>query len=120
MAPSNRLSNLTCKIELSGLEASNELQVNTVSQHATKTNAERPKPKCHHCKKPGHNRNQCGQLKTQKKQAEGTQKSFENNNSCANNSIPNKNNNKNNNKNGNRAERKPKTAYAPCETCGKS
>ena len=38
-----------------------------------------------------------------------------------NNSIPDKNNNKSkNNNNSNRAERKPKTVYPLCETCGKT
>ena len=43
-------------------------------------------------------------------------------NSDANTSNPNGNVNypNNNNKNSNRAERKPKTVYPPCETCGKT
>ena len=101
MAPTNRLSHFTCKKELNGLETPNELQINTVSQHATNTNAERPKPKFHHCKKSGQYRNRCRQLKRRKEQAEGTQKSSENKKSGANNSIPNNNNSNNSNKNGN-------------------
>ena len=44
-----------------------------MSHRATKTNAERAKPTCHHSKKLGHYRNQCRQLKRQKEHAEGTQ-----------------------------------------------
>ena len=47
------------ELELNGLEAPDELPINNVSQQPTNTNADRPKPKCHHCKKPGHYRNQC-------------------------------------------------------------
>ena len=38
------------QFELNGLEALDELQINTVSQNATNTNADRPKPTCHQCK----------------------------------------------------------------------
>ena len=40
-------------LELNGFEAPDELQMNTVSKHATNTNADRLKPTCHHCKLPG-------------------------------------------------------------------
>ena len=59
----------------------------------------RPKPKCHHCKKPGHYRNQCRLLKRQKKQSEDIQNNPGNKNSGATNSFPNNNTNKNNNNN---------------------
>ena len=42
------------KIELKGLEAPDEYQINTVTQQATKPNPEKPKPTCHHCNKPSH------------------------------------------------------------------
>ena len=54
------------ELELNGLKAPDELQIKTVSQHATNTNADRPKPTSQHCKKPGHYSNQCRQLKRQK------------------------------------------------------
>ena len=38
------------ELELNGLEAPDELQINIVSQHATNIIADRPKPTCHHCK----------------------------------------------------------------------
>ena len=95
------VTHLERELELNGLEAPDELPVNNVSQQPTNTNADRPKPTCHHCKKPGHYRNQ--------------------KNSAANTSNPNSNvNNTNNNKNSNKAERKPETVYPPCETCGKT
>ena len=91
-----------------------------MSQQPTNTNADRPKPTCHHCKKPGHYRNQCRLLKKQREQTENDQNNPGNKNSAANTSNPNGNvNNNNNNKNSNKAERKPKTVYPRCETCEK-
>ena len=107
--------------ELNGLEAPDELQINTVSHNTANANADRPKPTCHHCKKPGHYRNQCRLWKKQREQTENNQNNPGNKNSAANTSNPNINvNNTNNNKNSNKAERKPETAYPPCETCGKT
>ena len=42
------VTHLERELELIGLEAPDELQLNTVSQQPTKTNADRPKPTCHH------------------------------------------------------------------------
>ena len=53
------VTHLERELELNCLEAPDELQINTVSQQPRNTNADRPKPTCHHCKKPGHYRNQC-------------------------------------------------------------
>ena len=47
------------ELELNGLEAPDELLINNVSQQPTKTNADRPKPTCHQCKKPGPYRSHC-------------------------------------------------------------
>ena len=95
-----------------------------MSQHATNTNADRPKPACHHCKQPGHHRNQCCLLQKQREQAEKTQsnprKKFGANNSNPNNNTINKNNNNNNHKISKRTERQPKTVYPYCETHGKT
>ena len=49
------------QLELNELEAPDELQINTSSHKTANTNYDRAKPMCHHCKKPGHYRNQ-GQL----------------------------------------------------------
>ena len=38
------VTHLGGELELNGLEASDELQINTVSQNTTNTNADRPKP----------------------------------------------------------------------------
>ena len=57
------VTHLEMELELNGLEAPDEQQINIVSQHATNINADRPKLTCHHCKKPGHYRNQCSSLK---------------------------------------------------------
>ena len=115
------VTHLERELELNGLEAPDELPINNVSQQPTNTNADRPKPKCHHCEKPGNYRNQCRLLKKQLEQTENDQIVPGNKNSAANTSIPNGNiNNNNNNKNSKKAERNPKTLYPPCETCGKT
>ena len=51
------VTHLERELELNGLEDPDELPINNVSQQPTKTNADRPKPTCHHCKNPGHYRN---------------------------------------------------------------
>ena len=73
-------------------------------------------------KKPGHYKNQCRLLKKQREQTENNQNNPGNKNSDAttSNQNGNANNPNNNNRNSNRAERKPKTVYPPCETCGKT
>ena len=48
------VTHLERELELNGLEAPDELQINTVSQQLTNANADRSKPTCHHCGKPGH------------------------------------------------------------------
>ena len=45
------VTHLGRELELNGLEAPDEQQINIVSQHATHINADRPKPTCHYCKK---------------------------------------------------------------------
>ena len=91
------------ELKLNGLEAPDELQINTVSHNTANANADRPKPTCHHCKKPGHHRNQCCLLEKQREQTENNQNNRGNKNSDANTSIPNSNvnNRNNNNKNSN-------------------
>ena len=51
------------ELELNGLKAPDEMQINNVTQQASKPNIERPKPTCHHLKKPGHCPNQWRQLR---------------------------------------------------------
>ena len=45
------VTHLKPEFELNGLEAPDELPINNVTQQPTNTNADRPKPTCHHCKK---------------------------------------------------------------------
>ena len=45
------VTHLKMELQLNGLEASDELQINTVSQKPTHTISDRPKLTCHHCKK---------------------------------------------------------------------
>ena len=84
------VTHLESELELNDLEAPDELQINTVSHNTANTNADRPKPTCHHCKKPVDYRNQCRLLKRQKEQSEDTQTNTGNKISGANNSIPKK------------------------------
>ena len=119
------VTHLEKELELNGWEAPDELQIKTVSHIIANANADRPKPTCHHCKKPGHYRNQCRLWKKQREQTEITQKNPGNKNSDANNSNPNSNVNNNNNnhnnyRNSNIAERNSETVYPPCEICGKT
>ena len=48
------VTHLEKKLELNGLEAPDELQIKTVSHNTVNSNAEKTKPTCHYCKKPGH------------------------------------------------------------------
>ena len=48
------VTHLEKELELNGLEAPDGLQTNTVSQQLTNANADRPKPRYHHCEKPAH------------------------------------------------------------------
>ena len=69
------VTHLEKQLELNGLEAPDELQINTVSHNTGNVNADRTKPTCHYCKKPGHYRNQCRLLKKQREQTENNQRS---------------------------------------------
>ena len=64
------VTHLEKKLELNGLEAHDELQMNAVSHNTVNANAERAKPTCHYCKKPGQYKNQCRLLKKQQEQTE--------------------------------------------------
>ena len=65
------VAHLERELELNGLEAPDELQINTVGHNTA--NPERTKPTCHYCKKTGHYRNQCRLLKRQRDQTENNQ-----------------------------------------------
>ena len=67
------VTHLERELELNGLETPDELPINNVSQQHRNTNADRPKPTCHHCKKPGHYRSQCRLLKKQREETENDQ-----------------------------------------------
>ena len=114
------VTHLERELELNGLEAPDELQINTVSHNTVNANADKNKTTCHYCKKPGHYKNLCRLLKKQREHTEFNQNVPGNKNSNANNSNTNSNVNNpcSNNRNSNRAVGKPKTVYPPCETCG--
>ena len=44
------VSHLERELELNGLEAPDEMPINTVTQQAPQQNSNKPKPTCHHCK----------------------------------------------------------------------
>ena len=121
------VSHLERELELNGLEAPDEIQLNTVIQQDTQQNSGKPKPTCHHCKKPGHYRNQCRQLKREKDQGQNNTDSAANNKN--NNGSAQTNSNPNNNKvtdnakgikTNNQRDRKPRPLFPPCETCGRT
>ena len=120
------VSHLERELELNGLKAPDEMQLNTVMQQDTQQDSEKPKPTCHRCKKPGHYRNQCRQLKREKDQVQNNTNSVannkHNNGSARTNSKPNHKApvaNKANNTN-NQRDRKPRPVFSPCETCGRT
>ena len=119
------MSHLEKDLELNGLEAPDEMQINTVQQ-ASQQNSEKPKPTCHHCKKPGHYRNQCRQLTREKDQNQNNTNSADstvNNNGSAqtnsncNNEISN-NTNANNTSNPKNGRSRP--VFPHSETCGRT
>ena len=119
------VSHLEKQLELNGLEALNELQINTVTQQPPHQNPKKPKPTCHQCKNPGDHRNQCRQLKREKDQTRNNTNSSENNNNnisgqTNSNSINKVPNNTNANNTNIRKKRRPRSVYPPCETCGKT
>ena len=117
------VTRLEKELELNGLEAPDELRINTVSHSTAIVNADRTKPACHYCEKPGPYKKQCRLLKKQREQTENNPNNPGNKNSDVNTSNLNgnvNNPNNNNNRNSNRAEGEPKTVYPPCETYGKT
>ena len=75
------VSHLERELELNVLEAPDGMQINTVKQQSSKPNPERPKPTIHHCKKRGHYRNQCRQLKKERDQNDTNKNAGKNSNS---------------------------------------
>ena len=69
------------------LESPLDFQINTVTQ-ATKSTPEKPKPTCHHYKKPGNYCNQSRQLKREKERTVRTNNGASRNNSCRTNYNP--------------------------------
>ena len=118
------VSHLERELELNGLEAPDEMPINTVTQQAPQQSSNKPRPTCHHCKKPGNYKNQCRQLKREKDQTRNnTNSATSNNRSAQTNSNPNNNkvadNAKGNNTN-NQKDRRARPVFPPCETCGRT
>ena len=99
------------------------MTINTVTQQPPQQHFNKPRPTCHHCKKPSDYHNQCRQLKREKDLTRNNTKSSNNNNGSAQtNSNPNNNkviiNTKGNNINNHR-DRKLRPVFPPCETCSR-
>ena len=111
------VSHLERELELNSLEAPDEMPIYTVTQQAPQRNSNKPRPTCHHCKKPGYYQNQCRQLKREKDQTRNTTNSANNNNGTAQtNSNPNNktaNNIKGDNIN-NQRDRRSRPVFPPC------
>ena len=119
------VSHLERELELNGLEAPDEMTINTVTQQAPQQKTNKPKPTFHHCKKPGHYQNQCRQLKREKDQTRNDTHTANNNNngSAQANSNPNNNkvtNNAKGNNINNQRDRRARPVFPPCETCGRT
>ena len=117
-------SYLERELEINGLEAPDEMPINTVTQQPLQQNSNKSRPTCHHCKKPSHYQNQCRQLKREKHRTRDNLNSANNNNGSAQtNSNPSNNkvanNTKGNNIN-NQRDRKSRTVFPTCETCGRN
>ena len=117
------VSHLERELELNGLEAADEMPINTVNEQAPQQNSNNSRPTCYHCKKSGHYQNQCRQLKREKHQTRNTTNSANNNNGSAQtNSNPNNegaNNTKGSNTN-NQRDRRSRPVFPPCKTCGRT
>ena len=115
---------LETELESNALEAPDEMPRNTVKQQAPQQNSNKPRPTCHHCKKPGHYQNQCRQLKREEDRTRNNTHSANNNSGIAQlNSNPNSNNVADNNKGNNinnQRDRKSRPVFPPCETCGRT
>ena len=99
-----QMSHLERELELNGLEAPVELQINTETQQATQQNSQQLRPTCHHCKKTSRYRKQwCRQLKREKDQARNNTNSVDNsnNNNDSGQTNPNSNNKVSKNTNAN-------------------
>ena len=117
------VSHLERELELKGLEAPDEMPINTVTPQSSQQNSEKPKPTSHHCKKPGHYQNQCRQLKREKDQTRNnTNSANKNNGSAQTNSNPNNKVSINTKANNgyNQRNRRPRTVFPPCETRGRT
>ena len=117
------VSHLEKELELNGLEAPEEMPTNTVTQQAPQQNSNKPRPTCHHCKKPSHYQKQCRQFKREKDQTRNNTNSANKNNCRAQtNSNPNNktaNKTKANNMNTQR-DRRLRPVFPPSETCGRT
>ena len=117
------VSHLERELELNGLEAPDEMPINTVTQQAPQQNSNKPKPTCHHCKKPGHYRNQCRQLKREKDQTRNITNNASNNNGSVQTNSNTNNKTAHNTKASsinNQKDRRPRPVFPPCETCSRT
>ena len=100
------------------------MPINNVTKQARQQNSNKPRPTCHHCRKPRHYQTQCRQLKRDKDQTRNNTNIANNNNGSAQtNSNPNNNKVANNTKGSNisnQRDRRARRVFPPCETCGRT
>ena len=118
------VSHLERELQLNGLEAPDEMPMNTVTQQPPQQNSNKSRPTCHHCKNTCHCQNQWRQLKREKDQRRNnTNSAISNNGSAQTSSHPNNNKVANNTKGNNiknHRDRKSRPVFPPCETCGRN
>ena len=117
------VSHLERELELNGLEAPDEMPINTVTQQAPQQNSKKLKPTWHHCKRPGDYQNQWRQLKRKKDQTRNKMNSANNNNGSAQTNCNPKikvsyNTKANNIKN--QRNRRSRPVFPSCATCGRT
>ena len=110
------------ELESNGLEAPDEMPINT--QQAPQQNSNKARPTCNHFKKPGHYQNQCRQLNREKDQTRNnTNKANNINGSAQTNSNPNHNKVANNTRGNNmksQRDRRSRPVFPSFEKCGRS
>ena len=113
------VSHIEKELELNGLEAPDEMPINTVTQQDAQQNSDKPKPTCHHCKQ---TKPLSKSTQTRKNQTRNNTNSAGNNNGSAQ-PISNPKNEVSNNTKGNKIYKKNSRSipiFPPCETSGRT
>ena len=118
------MSRLERELELNGLEAPDEIPINTMTQKAPQQKSNKPRPTCHHCKNQATIKISAinsNERKTKRKiiqivptitTMEVPKQTNPNRNKAANNTEGDSINNQ--------RDRRPRPVFPPCETCGRT